>query len=358
MIVLQSHRRFFGVAVTLLATAALLLHPMMVVEATTTTSLSPSPSTKARFLVDIRTARHHHHRHHAKFRKNGVIFNNQLAVRGGDGGGGVDSLVNPKTAAKIFSIGYLIQGSLFHFLPEIQARWYGWDRDDVVSTSVTYGVETLGCLILMTGIGSYCMLFQESSVETALGALCIASCLSTIKFLVFNPKYAQLARTPTTYLLLAATAVGAYAGSTNRTWCTNYFKVLIPLLSLSAIQFAFFTESALTVWGIPEEERSKGLTRLAKGIGHFWFTLELHNWLLIMGWKPEMAIAYASISGLVHFIDSLFINGSALQGGKMSSTIGYGFWLVFFITDILSITLGSSSARKATTTTTTPPPTN
>ena len=354
MILFKSHRRFFGLfgAATSLLAAALLLHPTMVVVDAAASSLPSSTMLHQTLLADKTNSRNRHHHLHPNWNKNRVVFEKQLAVRGG-GDGGVGS-VNPKTAAKIFSIGYLIQGSLFHFLPEIQARWYGWDRGDhVVSTPVLYGVETLGCLILMTGIGSYCMLFQDTSVETALGALCIASCLSTIKFLAVNTKYKHLARTPTTYLLLAATAVGAYAGSTNQTWCTNYFKVLLPLLSLCAIQFAFFTESALNAWGIPKEERSHGLTRLAKGLGHFWITLELHNWLLITGWKPEMAIASASISGLVHFIDSLFINRSALRG-KISSTLGYGFWLVFFITDILSITLGSSAPRMTTTTSTSP----
>jgi len=147
------------------------------------------------------------------------------------------------------------------------------------------------------------------------------------------------------YSIVALTAIGLLAGATEQTWTTTYFKAFAVVHALLALQCCFLTDSAIETYQIPSADRKPGLKRLAKGLGHFYLVLEIYALLILSGKDHVKSLGYASLSGMVHFVDSLLIDQSAWK--QSSSLNAYLFWLVFFAVFIPATTLSGSIEASA-----------
>ena len=134
-------------------------------------------------------------------------------------------------------------------------------------------------------------------------------------------------------------AVGAGAGLTNLDWTPQYFAVFITLFTLSALQTIVAPQASGDAWGMKREdtpEKNDRFLLLAQGFGHFLLGLEMHSALLLKGVEPAQAIALASLSGWLHFVDALLVRKKAFTIAKPP---GYLFWMLYFSASIPFIVL-------------------
>ena len=256
-----------------------------------------------------------------------------LSIRGGAG-------LDPANVGKAFAVAYLIQGSLFYLLPQQQAKLYGWLDPSSPSIPIEYLTQVLGAILLGTGVVSAYMQFvPDSTVNTGLGygALTFVP-LYLIWLVTGQSAQAGMPRTTDIFMGLA-NAVGAGAGLTNQDWTPQYFAVFITLFTLSALQTIVAPQASGDAWGMKREdtpEKNDRFLLLAQGFGHFLLGLEMHSALLLKGVEPAQAIALASVSGWLHFVDALLVRKKAVTIAKPP---GYLFWMLYFSASIPFIVL-------------------
>jgi hypothetical protein len=238
--------------------------------------------------------------------------------------------------AKALSVAHLIQGSLFHFFAKQQAALFGWGN----SNQSILLTETFGSYIIHMGIVSTLLLFERTeNVSYAIGFSSAVAGTVTVLWLLISRHHVKAGITDSAMIISYGIpgAVAAFLGLEDHPWAPIYFKGISTIFGFSAIFTLIFPETAVAFWGMDatdQEVEAKRINLLARGYGNFLLASQVHNLLLLHGLAPEKALAYASLSGLIHFVDALLI-----QGDGRAKPLGYIFWLIYFAICISSILL-------------------
>ena len=123
-----------------------------------------------------------------------------------------------------------------------------------------------------------------------------------------------------------------YCGFAEPTWAKTWFMVSIAMYGLAAMQGIFAPEMSLDFWGCRSIGAGAGKDKVKFALKAFMYHLlasQVHAFCLIEGVDPRRAIAFASCSVLVFFLDSFFLSKEIPTLIKEKST-GYGFWLPVF----------------------------
>jgi hypothetical protein len=210
-----------------------------------------------------------------------------LALRGGAGP------IDPRTLARWTTGINLVNSVYTYLLPDKVREVYG----NIPYTPFADLIfQRHGTALLACTLPAYCLLFQGTSVETAVGVSTLPFIIDLIRSELAEepeklgwPKYAQLAPIP----FAAATCYGCL---NSKDWANTAMKVYSAWIGITGLLAGFSPESYTKHWSVkPTNVENHGL----QWWGFFMLDLSVYVGCLAWGVAPMKALGYAWIPATV-----------------------------------------------------------
>jgi hypothetical protein len=207
-----------------------------------------------------------------------------LSVRGGAGP------IDPKALAKWTTVMNLMNSIYIYLIPDKARELYKIPYSPLSDLIFQrHGLVILACML-----PAYCLLFQETSVETAVGVSTVPFIIDLIRSELAEeperfewPKYAQL-------VPLAFAAVTCYGCLNSKDWANTAIKVYSVWFGITGLQAAFAPTSFSKLWNI---KFLSTMTAIQKHGFQWWgfFLLDYAVYVGCMAWgvEPMKALGYA-----------------------------------------------------------------
>ena len=236
--------------------------------------------------------------------------------------------IMPVAVAKTFTVALLALGWFYHEAPDKTLRLYGFEIPEMNTALLFDVVETWGASVFSIGIVGFCLLLQESTVNTAVAWYCVYWAQEHVRAVLKEIEKKAGGNPAVRYFWILIATFCAYACFTDASYSNSVTKVIGALTVAQGLPMAIAPQTSLVLTiGNKKEDYNILTTTMVRMFGFVLSSAGVLLAALCYGFEPVRAMGSVNLLSAIKIVWLLYITQDLVKCNMNLKPV-YG-WLFF-----------------------------